>query len=144
MMKPNTDIAHIIANLRNRFNAFIMDRLAEEGITELVPSHGAVLVVLYKEGPQPMKAICEAVNRDKSTLTVLVRKLETLGYVRREPDENDNRVSIIHLTEKGVAFQPLFEDISRELNRRIWGDLPEGEREVLYRQLSEMARRMEA
>ena len=144
MMNPNKDVANTISNLRNRFNAFIMDRLAEEGITELVPSHGAVLVVLYKEGPQPMKAICEAVNRDKSTLTVLVRKLEALGYVRREPDEKDSRVSIIHLTEKGVAFQPLFERISLELNRKIWGNTPEDEREVFCRQLSEMTRRMEA
>ncbi len=143
MIKTRDDIAHIIASLRNNFNAFIMDRLAKEGITELVPSHGAILVVLYENGPQPMKVICERVRRDKSTLTVLARKLEVLGYIRREPDENDNRVTILHLTEKGVNFQSLFERISEELYHKIWGDTPAREREVFCRQLLEIARRME-
>ncbi len=143
MMKTGNDIAHTIANLRNHCNAFVMSRLAEEGVTELVPSHGAVLVVLYENGPLPMKEICERVHRDKSTLTVLVRKLEALDYVRREPDEKDNRVTILHLTEKGVAFRSLFEKISKELCRKIWGDAPDEEREVLCGQLAEITRRME-
>ena len=143
-MKKGNDIANVIANVRNRANAFIMANLAEEGITELVPSHGAILVALYENGPQPMKAICERVNRDKSTLTVLVRKLEALGYVRREPDEKDSRSVIVHLTEKGAAFRSTFERISVELCQKIWGDTPENEREVLCRQLAEMALRLEA
>ena len=144
MKKTGNDIANIIANLRNHANAFIMTKLAEEGITELVPSHGAILVALYENGPQPMKAICERVNRDKSTMTVLVRKLEALDYVRREPDEKDNRSTIIHLTDKGVAFRSIFNRISMELCQKIWGDTPENGREVLCRQLSEITRRLEA
>jgi DNA-binding MarR family transcriptional regulator len=144
MMKKGNDIANIIANLRNRANAFIMAELAKEGITELVPSHGAILVALYENGPQPMKAICERVNRDKSTLTVLVRKLEALDYVKREPDEKDNRSTILHLTEKGIAFRSIFERISEELCDRMWGDSSDNEREVLCRQLDEMTRRLKA
>lgn len=143
MMNPGNDLAHLVSNLRNRFNAFIMARLAEEGITELVPSHGAILVALYETGPQPMKTICSRVNRDKSTLTVLVRKLEALGYIRREADEDDNRVTMLHLTEKGVAFRALFERISEELRHKIWGDMPECEREVFCGQMLEILRRME-
>ena len=144
MMNHRTDIPNIIAHLRNCNNSFIMAKLAEEGISELVPSHGAILVSLYENGPQPMKTICERVNRDKSTMTVLVRKLEALDYIRREPDENDNRSTIIHLTEKGTAFRSIFERISAELCEKIWGDTPESEKEVLSRQLAEMARRLEA
>ena len=142
MIKKGSDIANLISKLRNGANSFIMDKLAEEGVTELVPSHGAILVALYENGPQPMKAICERVNRDKSTLTVLVRKLEALGYVRREPDEKDNRSTILHLTEKGIAFRSTFERISAELYNRIWENTPEKEREVLCKQLAEMTRRL--
>jgi len=119
-----------------------VDKLTEEGATELVPSHGAILVTLYENGPQPMNAICALVNRDKSTLTVLARKLEALGYVRREADEKDKRSAILCLTEKGTAFRPTFEQISEELFQKIWGDTPESEREVLCSQLVEMTRRL--
>ena len=141
-MRVGDDIANRIAALRNRINAFILDRLAEEGVEGLAPSHGAVLAALYRDGPQPMKAICARVRRDKSTLTVLTRKLEALGYIGREADENDSRVTILRLTEKGIAFQALFERISEELRRTLWGDTPDREREEFCRLLADMTGRM--
>ena len=90
-----------------------------------------------------MKAVCDRVNRDKSTLTVLARKLEALGYIRREADANDSRVTILRLTRKGVAFQALFERISDELRCSLWGNASDPEREEFCRRLSEMTERME-
>ncbi|RRD63895.1 MarR family winged helix-turn-helix transcriptional regulator [Fretibacterium sp. OH1220_COT-178] len=143
MMRIGDDIAHNIALLRNGINTFLMARLTEEGVVGLAPSHGAVLVALYEGGAQPMKAVCDRVNRDKSTLTVLARKLESLGYIRREADKNDSRVTILCLTEKGIAFRALFERISEELRRTVWGDASEREKEAFCRQLSEMTKRIE-
>lgn len=142
-MRIGDDVANRISSLRNRVNAFLLARLAEEGVEGLAPSHGAVLAALYREGPQPMKALCSRVRRDKSTLTVLARKLEALGYIRREADASDSRVTILCLTEKGIAFQVLFERISDELRRSLWGDTSDQEREEFCRRLSEMAERME-
>ncbi|MFC2594401.1 MAG: MarR family winged helix-turn-helix transcriptional regulator [Fretibacterium sp.] len=142
-MKTGDDVAHNIAVLRSRINAFITDRLAEEGVRELLPSHGAVLTALYEGGPQSMKAISERVNRDKSTLTVLARKLESLGYIEKRTSRDDSRITILCLTEKGTAFRALFERISEELRRTLWGDTPDREREDFCRQLSDMTRRME-
>jgi len=119
-----------------------VEKLTEEGAAGLVLSHGAILVALYENGPQPMNAICLRVNRDKSTLTVLVRKLETLGYVKREPDKKDKRSTILHLTEKGTAFRPIFERISADLCQKIWGDTSENESEAICKQLTEMTRRL--
>lgn len=143
MMKLGDDVAHNIALLRNGINAFLMARLTEEGVAGLAPSHGAVLVALYEGGAQPMKTICDRVNRDKSTLTVLARKLESLGYIRREADKDDSRVTILRLTEKGIAFRALFERISEELRRTLWGRASEREKEAFCRQLLEMTKRME-
>ena len=142
-MKIGDDVAHNIAALRSRVNAFITDRLAKEGVTDLLPPHGAVLTALYESGPQSMKAISERVNRDKSTLTVLARKLESLGYIEKAADRDDSRVTILRLTEKGIAFQALFERISEELRRTLWGDTPDREREEFCRLLADMTGRME-
>lgn len=142
-MKIGDDVAHNISALRNRVNAFITDRLAKEGVTDLLPPHGAVLRALYESGPQSMKAISERVNRDKSTLTVLARKLESLGYIEKVVDRDDNRVTILHLTEKGIAFQALFERISGELLRTLWGNTPDREREGFCHLLAGMTGRME-
>lgn len=142
-MEIGDDVANNIAVLRSRVNAFIAARLAEEGILDLLPPHGAVLTALYESGPQSMKAISERVNRDKSTLTVLARKLESLGYIEKAADRDDSRVTILRLTEKGVAFRALFERISEELRRTLWGDAPDREREDFCRLLADMTSRME-
>lgn len=142
-MEIGDDVAHNIAALRSRVNAFITDRLAKEGVTDLLPPHGAVLTALYESGPQSMKAISESVNRDKSTLTVLARKLESLGYIEKAADRDDSRVTILRLTEKGIAFQALFERISEELRRTLWGETPDREREEFCRLLADMTGRME-
>ena len=142
-MEIGDDVANNIAVLRSRVNAFITARLAEEGVLDLLPPHGAVLTALYESGPQSMKAISERVNRDKSTLTVLARKLESLGYIEKVADRDDSRVTILRLTEKGVAFRALFERISEELRRTLWGDAPDREREDFCRLLADMTSRME-
>ena len=56
-MRIGDDIVQKISDLRNLANAFILKCLEEEGIVSLVPSHGAVLAALYREGPLPMKEI---------------------------------------------------------------------------------------
>jgi len=137
-----TDIASTIARLRNKINAYLISRLADEGITGLAPSHGAIFITLYHDGPQPMQALSDKINRDKSTMTVLIRKLETLGYVTREADVADGRSSIIHLTEKGFRFRATFEQISNELIDRIWGDTSPKERRKLDEELKRMVERL--
>lgn len=142
MTKTGDTFASLVATLRGKCTAFILARLKEEGITELAVSHGSILAVLYCDGPQPMAVLSERTSRDKSTVTVLVRKLEALGYVKRETGAQDGRVSVIRLTEKGVRFQPVFERISVELNQRIWGDMPEGQKEALCRNLAMISERL--
>jgi len=141
-MLPGANIAHIIAQLRNKINDYIIARLADEGVHGLVPSHGAIFIVLYHDGPQSMQVLSEKIKRDKSTMTVLIRKLETQGYVSREPDVTDRRVSVIHLTEKGFRFRVLFERISDELIDKIWGDTPHKERRRLDEDLKRMLERI--
>ena len=117
--------------------------LFRSGIVGIVPSHGAVLATLYHEGPLPMKEISRRIHRDKSTLTVLVRKLEELGYVEREPDEKDSRIVRVRLTEKGIASRGALERVSLRLRERVWGNASEEEREAVCHALIKMIERME-
>ena len=142
MTLPGSDIADVIAQLRGKINAYIIARLADKGIHGLAPSHGAIFIALYHDGPQPMQMLSEKIRRDKSTLTVLIRKLESLGYVKREPDPADKRVTIIHLTEKGFRFRAVFEQISDELIGKIWGDTLPKERIRLDKDLKGMLERL--
>ena len=83
----------------------------------------------------PIKAVVESVRRVKSTVTVTIRTLEKHGYLRKLPSETDARVTYVELTPKGRGIQKAFEEISRALRSRLYGDMSEKDRERLVRQL---------
>lgn len=137
MTYPGTDIAYVLAKILKRINVYTASRLADEGVTDLAPTHGAIFVTLYNDGPQSMVALSEKIGCSKSTITTLIRKLETLGYVRREPDRADKRSSIVHLTEKGFRCRVIFGRIALELVDKFWGnkspkDIKKIDGELLY------------
>lgn len=57
----------------------------------MVPNHGDILTVLYKNEQVTMKEITEKIHRTKPTVTVLVDKFEKLGFVKRTASSIDNR-----------------------------------------------------
>ncbi len=120
-------ILSLISKIHEKGNRFIIDELKNNGAEGLVPSHGDILVCLYKNGKMTMKDIADCIHRTKATVTVLVDKLEKLDYLKREVSEKDSRYTNIVLTQKGEDFKPIFEKISNDLNKMLLKNLSENE-----------------
>jgi MarR family transcriptional regulator, organic hydroperoxide resistance regulator len=60
-----------------------------------------VMIVLWEEDGQTVGQIGERLQLDSSTLTPLLKRLESAGYVRRERDPADERQVRIRLTDSG-------------------------------------------
>lgn len=88
-----------------------------------------------------MKDLAEYIHRTKPTVTVLVNKLVEFGYVTREKDTKDNRITYIKLTEKGAELQPVFNEVSDRLNEIIYAGLSEMEGEKFEKLLENILRR---
>lgn len=79
-----------------------------------------------------MGELAQKINRDKSTTTVLVRKLEQEGLVCTIPDQNDKRSKYIHLTEKGKQFNTATSEISKELLSTFFKDFSDSEKQQFF------------
>ena len=121
----------LISKIHEKGNRFIIEELKKNGAVGLVPSHGDILVCLYQNDKMTMKEIAEKIHRTRPTVTVLVDKLEKLGYLKREISQNDNRYTYITLTKKGQNFKPVFEKISEDLNNMLYKNLSENESDIL-------------
>ena len=75
---------------------------------------------LYRHDSLTMQELSKAIDRDKSTVTVLVNKLLDLGYIKKEKDVLDARISRISVTEQGRALRKEFEEISERLLEKIY------------------------
>ena len=128
-------ILSLISKIHEKGNRFIIEELKNNGVEGLVPSHGDILVCLYKNNKMTMKDIANCIHRTKPTVTVLVDKLEKLGYIKREASDEDNRSTNIVLTQKGVDFKVIFEKISKELNKMLYKNLSPEESELIEKLL---------
>ncbi|MDL2209395.1 MarR family transcriptional regulator [Desulfovibrio sp. OttesenSCG-928-O18] len=132
-MKTNGTHNAIIAlasAVREQANALILNLLAKRGVTDILPAHGAVLSVLFRESPQQMSALAKAIGRKKNTVTSLVGTLEERGYCRRTVDPRDARAQLVALTDRGEALRAVQAEVSGELLRRVWAGVSEQEKDT--------------
>ena len=129
------EMLSLVSKIHEKGSRFIIEELKNNGAEGLVPSHGDILVCLYKNSKMTMKDIANCIHRTKPTVTVLVDKLEKLGYLKREASNEDNRSTNIVLTQKGEDFQTTFEKISKNLNEMLYKNLSPEESELMEKLL---------
>lgn len=136
-------IIALTAAIREHANAFILNSMAERGITDILPAHGAVLNALFNTSPLQMNALAKSIGRKKNTVTGIIATLEERGYCRREPDPEDARAQLISLTEKGEAIRQIQDEVSTELLRKAWGNVNEQEQTACIQSLETVLRNLQ-
>ena len=89
-----------------------------------------VFLVLWEKDGIPVGEIGDKLYLDNGTLTPLLKKLESAGYLTRSRDKADERVVIVSLTDKGRALKERAKDIPCQIGACI--NLKESEAQSLY------------
>jgi MarR family transcriptional regulator, organic hydroperoxide resistance regulator len=134
-MENTEGIIALVSTIREKANRFIAEQLKRQGITDIATPYGGIFVHLFKNGELSMGDIARKIDRDKSTVTSLVKKLVALGYVETSTSSSDSRVTTVRLTEKGGALENDFKEISIMLQEMIYQDFSALEKEILVRLL---------
>ncbi|HEX6521838.1 MAG TPA: MarR family transcriptional regulator [Streptosporangiaceae bacterium] len=64
----------------------------------------ALLLELARTGPMIQAQLSDALGCEPPSVTLMARKLEASGHIRRTPSPTDKRASIIELTDSGKAL----------------------------------------
>src|SRR6478609_8991669 len=67
----------------------------------LHPGQEALLLELARTGPMIQAQLSEALGCEPPSVTLMIRKLEASGHVRREPAPTDRRATVVDLTASG-------------------------------------------
>jgi DNA-binding MarR family transcriptional regulator len=131
-------IIFLIGRIQYKANRFLTHELKAHNIKGLAPSHGEILGSLMVRGPLPMSEIARIIDKDKSTITALVKKLIKMGYVEKKSHLSDNRISLIALTGKGTALKTDFQLIAQKLRVQSYMGVSDDERETLVHLLNKL------
>ena len=93
-----------------------------------------VFMVLWEKESVTVGQLGSTLHLDAGTLTPLLKNLEKEGYVTRERSKEDERITIISVTEKGNALKEKCKDIPAELSKN-GSSLTEEDAKELYRLL---------
>ena len=116
-MIDRDDLGFLLAKAAQRWNELLAERFAASGWEEVRPSYGSVLVPLFEEDGLRMGELARRARLSKQAMTELVRHLEHDGLVERRPDPSDGRASVVFLTERSRAFQPVAARTLADLDR---------------------------
>ena len=78
-----------------------------------------VMLALWQHAPLSVRDLSRLLQLDPGTLSPLVKRLEAIGYLRRERDPADERSLAITLTESGRALRSQAERIPPAVVSRL-------------------------
>lgn len=96
------------------FDGVYRTLLKDSGLT--YPQYLAMLV-LWQHGPLAVKELGRHLRLDSGTLSPLVRRLESAGFVRRDRSATDERSVIVRLTPAGEDLRTTIADVPRAIAR---------------------------
>lgn len=131
-------IVSLMSRTLGAANRYLVELLAREGLVGVVPSHGDILMQLFVHDAMPMAALAEAIGKDPSTVTALVRKLVSAGYVEKARSTHDGRVQEVRLTAAGRSLEDAMATVSRELIATLTDGLSDEDLAITCRTMKAM------
>ncbi len=125
LLKLENQVCFALAVASRSVNAVYRPLLEPLGLTH--PQY-LVMLALWDRSPRSVKDLGVTLQLEPATLSPLLKRLETIGYVRRRRSETDERVLEITLTDAGVALRARAETIPPRIVERLGMSLDELER----------------
>jgi DNA-binding MarR family transcriptional regulator len=90
----------------------------------LHPGQEALLLELARTGPMIQAQLSEALSVEPPSVTLMTRKLEAAGHIRRKPVPSDKRAGVVELTDSGTALADQVKQLWRALAEETVTGLP--------------------
>lgn len=135
-MKPKEDSALVLLlRISHRYLNSGYAKMKAEGIH---PRQFPILQILYEQDDITQNEIARRLGNRPSTVTVSLKRLERAGLVERNPDEKDQRMVRVRLTDKARGLFARMPALIEENEQRILAGLSDTEICLLKRMLRQI------
>jgi DNA-binding MarR family transcriptional regulator len=108
-------------------------RLKVHGVTL---SQWKILMHLWRREGRSQVELQEQLGLERATITGLLQRMSSQGWVQRRTDPHDRRVQRVFLTERGRALEPIANSLVEEVNAQALEGFSTDEREFFIRLLA--------
>ena len=134
--RENMPVQLLLAQVGHMYKWYVGNLMKD---TQMKPGQAGILVILQMMGPMSQRELADRVHITPPSVNVAVQKLEKLGYVRKEQDEKDQRVTRIHLTDCGQKTIENMHDIIQRTEDTLLKNMSTEEKILCRRLLLQMS-----
>jgi len=117
-MKHQKQAGFLMAKIRQVGERIFYRTLKESGI-EINPAQGRIMFALWQNDGISIQELAQKTQLGKSTLTSMLDRLETRGYIRRQRSERDRRKIFIFRTPKDKMMEKRYVELSKAMTE-LW------------------------
>lgn len=119
-----------------RFHYCRMHMLLEK--LGVYPGQPPLFFALGKHEGQSQKELAKNLYIKAATITVMLNRMETGGWIERRPDGNDKRVSRVYLTEQGLKIHHEVQETLKNIELDCFSNFTTEEQILLRRLFMQM------
>ncbi|MCM1210018.1 MAG: MarR family transcriptional regulator [Blautia sp.] len=135
-MDINSALNEVLVKLFRNINAIEEQAVRTEEYQDVTTNDMHVIEAIGMEEKKNMTTVARALHVTTGTLTIAVNSLVKKGYVERIRSEEDRRVVMIYLTERGKGVFLHHAHFHEQMIDAVVEQLSEEEKEVLEKALS--------
>lgn len=139
-MDINNTLNEVLVRLFRDVNALEERAIRTEEYRDVTTNDMHVIEAIGPEGTKNMTSVARELEVTTGTLTISVNSLVKKGYVDRTRSEEDRRVVLISLSEKGQKAYLHHRKFHEEMIDAVLKDLTEEEQQALEKALSKLTR----
>lgn len=139
----DTQMFDLLGELIHGFKQRLQDStaLSEAG---LAPFQARTLGMIARHPAQSQHHLVTRSGRDKAQIARLLKELEALGLIQRQPSPDDRRAQVVSLTEKGWAIHQQVVAARSALLQQAFSNVSEEERRQFATVLQKMQQNLAA
>ncbi len=128
LQKDDVPISMIIHSICHEHDFAIRTNLDKIGVTM---AFGPVLRILHQTDGLTQSELAQKLRFRASSISVTIRKMENLGYIVKQQDKSDARVTHIFLTEHGISLEKKIKQTFKHADNELIAPLLKEEKLML-------------
>jgi DNA-binding MarR family transcriptional regulator len=116
---PALELTRNVYRINRLMNEFTQHLMELEGLHDLQPSIGVVLLPLLEEEGQTLSTLAKKLNMKAPTVTVIANRLEDRGWIIRERGTDDRRQVRLYLTSSGRNTAEILSKIRKKMVQQL-------------------------
>ena len=142
-MTPLKEGGFLIAKVHQLAGRIFAKKLKKYQLDQINPAQGRILFSLWQKDNVPINELAKMTSLGNSTLTSMLDRLETSGYIKRVPHGKDRRKIIVQRTEKESEMRDIYEKASQEMIDLFYAGFKQEEIEIFEKNLKRILNTLE-